>query len=149
MSSYRGTPWSYSIIGAILTFMIFTLILVYIMVSQNVEVLYPDYYERTLKYDEVQNRLAMGEKPEFKVIYHFSTNKDSIFFQFPSQSTADGTLAFIKPDNSKSDLKFPFSVESNQELGLSMATFIKGAWSVEAEWKSDTTHVLSRFKLIL
>ena len=79
MSSYKGRPWSYSIIGAILIFMIFTLTLVYIMVSQKVDVLYPDYYERTLKYDVVQNRLSTGEKKKYQLSHVFSSKKDSMF----------------------------------------------------------------------
>jgi len=149
MSSYKGRPWSYSIIGAIVLFMIFTLVLVYIMVSQKIDVLYPDYYERTLQYDVVQNRLAEGEKSEYEVSHFFSTNKDSMFLNFPSVEKAEGTIAFIKPDNAKSDLIFPFSADSGQSVALNIKDLQRGAWAIEVEWKSDTVNVLSRFKLTL
>ena len=149
MSAYKGRPWSYSIIGAIVLFMIFTLSLVYIMVNQNIDVLYPDYYERTLQYDVVQNRLSTGEKSEYQVSHFFSADKDSMFFNFPSSRKAEGTIAFIKPDNAKSDLIFPFATKKGQSVVLDITDLKKGAWAIEAEWKSDTVQVLTRFKLTL
>jgi len=72
-----------------------------------------------------------------------------MFFNFPSHKKAEGTISFIKPDNAKSDLTFPFSVDSGKSVGLSIKDLKKGAWAIEAEWKSDTVHVLTRFKLTL
>ena len=79
----------------------------------------------------------------------FSTNKDSMFLNFPSVEKAEGTIAFIKPDNAKSDLIFPFTSKNGQSVALNIKDLQRGAWAIEVEWKSDTVNVLSRFKLTL
>lgn len=148
-STYKGKPWSYTIIGAIITFMIFTLSLVYIMMKQKVEVLYPDYYERTLQYDEVQKRLNEGQKPENLIIHTFSKNKDTLYFQFATRGSYSGNIAFIKPDNSASDMLFPFSVDSTIRISLPVKQLPKGNWGVEMEWTNGEKNILTRFKLTL
>ena len=72
-----------------------------------------------------------------------------MFLNFPSVEKAEGTIAFIKPDNAKSDLIFPFSADSGQSVALNIKDLQRGAWAIEVEWKSDTVNVLTRFKLTL
>ena len=146
---YRGKPWSYSIIGAIIAFMIFTLSLVYIMVNQKVEVLYPDYYERTLQYDEVQKRLSNGMKPENAISHQFSSQRDSLFFLFATKGTYSGNIALVKPDNAASDKEFSFVVENGNSIGIPIHDLRKGSWGVEIEWKNESESLLTRFKLTL
>lgn len=148
-SNYKGKNWSYSIIGAILAFMIFTLSLVYIMVNQDVEVLYPDYYERTLNYDQIQNKLNEGLKPENAVTYSFSTSRDTLFFHFKNEGELSGSISFMKPNNSSLDKKFPFNRASNQMISIPIQTMEKGLWHIEIDWKRDSVSILNQFKITL
>lgn len=146
---YTGRPWSYSIIAAIVIFMIGTLIMVFIMVKQDIYVLYPDYYERTLDYDSQYDKLTLGKKVEYQVKYQFSTQRDSLFFNFPSRDFAEGKLIFTKPDDANLDKTLTFKVSENQSFAVIVSEWKKGKWNLEIEWVSDTTEIISRMDLVL
>lgn len=148
MKPYTGKNWSYGIIVAILIFMIFTMTLVYIMVNQKVEVLYSDYYERSLSYDLIQKRLSRGQSPEFAVSYVLNSTKDSIVFKLPFREKAKGTVAFVKPDDAVSDREFEFDISSDDYLAVDISDFPKGLWQIELIWTSDSVEVMNRMKLV-
>lgn len=148
MKAYTGKNWSYGIIASILIFMIFTMVLVYIMVNQKVEVLYSDYYERSLSYDQVQERLSRGLNPAYSVNYLFNANKDSVVFSLPFTEKAAGTVAFVKPDDAASDKEFQFDLVKGDFLAIDVSTFPKGLWQIELIWTSDTVNVMNRMKMV-
>jgi hypothetical protein len=148
MKAYTGKNWSYGIIAAILIFMVFTMVLVYIMVNQKVEVLYSDYYERSLSYDQVQERLSRGLNPAFTVTYVLNASKDSVVFNLPFKESAKGTVAFVKPDDSASDKDFQFDLKQGDFLAVDISAFPKGLWQIELIWTSDSVEVMNRMKLV-
>jgi hypothetical protein len=144
---YKGKPWSYGIIIAILVFMIGTLTMVYILVSQKVEILYPDYYQRTTNYDQVQKELSFGLEPRFRVQQTFNATRDSLILRMPEVSSAIGTVSFIKPDDSALDTSFKFSIEDSSAIAIPINQLKKGAWQIEIAWQVDSTKILSRLKI--
>ena len=148
-SEYKGRPWSYGIIAAIGIFMLGTISMVYIFVSQDIQVLYPDYYERTLNYDGVQERLSAGLNDENKIHYQLNSSKDSLILQFLGSEKVEGTIAFIKPNNASSDKKYTFNGLADQSIRVAISDLEKGLWNVEMEWKKANVDILTRFRLTL
>lgn len=148
-STYKGKPWSYGIIAAIIVFMLGTVTMVYILVSQNIEVLYPDYYERTMDYDKTQKQLSYGLEPRFKVEQNWNSTKDSLLFSMPKTDFAQGRIDFIKPNNSQLDTSFTFSVEKGSVFAIPVNALNSGNWHIELAWKADSIQIISRLKLSL
>lgn len=146
---YKGKPWSYGIIIAILVFMMGTLTMVYILVSQKVEILYPDYYQRTTNYDQVQKELSNGLEPRFRVEQTFNANRDSLILRMPEIAQASGKVSFIKPDDSILDTSFDFVITDSSAIGIPINQLKKGAWQLEIAWQVDTIKILSRLKITL
>lgn len=148
-STYKGKPWSYGIIAAILLFMTGTVTMVYILVTNKVEVLYPDYYERTMNYDKTQKQLSYGLEPRFEVLQNWNSTKDSLLFSMPKTELAIGRIDFIKPNNSQQDTSFTFSVDKGSVFAIPVNALEPGNWHIELAWKADSIQILSRLKLTL
>jgi hypothetical protein len=66
-STTSGNIWAYGIIVALLIFMSGTVYFVLSTASTNVDLVYDDYYERTIGYDAHMERRDRGQQAEYKI----------------------------------------------------------------------------------
>ncbi len=120
--------WAYGIIAALVIFMSGTVYFVMSTASVNVDLVYDDYYERTIGYDAQQERIARGKSDEFSIGWTMSAAKDSLFLSFPKGDVV-GTLQLYRTSDQKLDrmYKLPQSV-------IQIADLKPGQWLIRVEW---------------
>lgn len=126
-----GRLWAYGIIAALLAFMTFTVMMVWGTSDTNVDLVYDDYYERTIGFDEHIERRDRGQQEAYRIQWAVTEAKDSLKLAFPEGEVA-GTLEFYRPNDRKQDLRVDLPVEAVAIGGLA-----SGRWVLRIEWSLD------------
>jgi len=133
--------WAYGIIAALVIFMSGTVYFVMSTASVNVDLVYEDYYERTIGYDAQQERIDRGHSDEFAIGMTMSAAKDSLFLSFPEGAVA-GTLQLYRTSDQKLDRMYnlPQSV-------IQIADLKPGQWLIRVEWTLNELPVYTEIPL--
>lgn len=140
-ASTSGNLWAYGIIVALLIFMSGTVYFVYSTASTNVDLVYEDYYERTIGYDAQQERIARGISEEFAIGWKMTDAKDSLLLSFPEGAVA-GTLQLYRTSDRKLDRMYnlPQSV-------IPIADLKTGQWLIRVEWTLNEVPVYTEIPI--
>jgi hypothetical protein len=133
--------WGYGIVAALLTFMTFTVMMVWGTKDTNVDLVYDDYYERTIGYDAHIERRDRGQQEAYRIGWSLTESKDSLMLAFPAGEVA-GTLEFYRPNDRKQDrlLELPAAA-------VSMAGMGTGRWLMRIEWSLDGVPVYTEISI--
>lgn len=123
--------WAYGIIAALLAFMTFTVLMVWGTSDTNVDLVYEDYYERTIGYDEHIKRSDRGLTEGYRIGWSISETKDTLRLVFPAGDVA-GTLEFYRPNDRKQDRRVELPADAVPISGLG-----SGRWLMRIEWSLD------------
>src|SRR5210317_2103331 len=98
----KGKSWSVGIFIFYVVFMVVLVGAVFYSTQNNVELVTPNYYEKTLKYDNqieaIKNTRSLIKKPLFSV----NKRKEYIFLQMPeifSSGETVGEILFFRPSD--------------------------------------------------
>lgn len=131
--------WGTKIVIAFIIFIIATLSVVIFFMSQKVDVVTENYYEKELKYQEQINRIARTKalKDTIKVI---NDNK-VIFVKFPNipdRNAGDKNFILLyRPSDKTKDVKIPVVTDTNNTQSVSIERIEKGYWKIQINWTSS------------
>jgi hypothetical protein len=125
--------WGWRIVTAFVIFATGTLSWVTYAMTHEVELVRSDYYEHSLKQDEVAAAQARGLASGTEVNYDASNH--SIRVSFPSHDNVVGTLTFYRPNSQASDKSFPITLDELGTMQLPTGNFAVGLWHVTLDWK--------------
>jgi hypothetical protein len=135
--------WAYGIIAALLSFMTFTVMMVWGTSDTNVDLVYEDYYERTIGYDEHIARRDRGQTEGYRIQWAINEAKDSLMLAFPAGDVA-GSVEFYRPNDRKQDRRFELPTDAVALGGLA-----SGRWLLRIEWSLDGVPVYSEIPIWL
>ncbi len=122
--------WGHYITITFIAFAVMILSFAYRASQQNIDLVYDDYYERELKYDETMGK--MKNTRDHKKELHYTLSASEIKVQCDSCLDMKGTIHFFWPNDSKYDVSFEMD---QNHLNVSKATFKKqGKFKAVAEW---------------
>lgn len=126
--------WGMKIVLSLAAFMLFIVAAGVYMVNQDTDTLVEeDYYERSLKYDQVYNRKQNVLDDQATPIIQF--NSDTLIIIFMQENNR-GTLRFQRNSDGSLDKKMPFYTENNI-FKLPTTFFQKGNWNIEISWDTS------------
>lgn len=140
-SNTSGNLWAYGIIVALITFMSSTVFTVWYTSSTNVDLVYDDYYERTIGYDAHMERRDRGQMAEYKVNWSISTAKDTLYVAFPEGVVA-GTLQLYRTSDQKLDRMYDLP-----QSAIPIADLMPGQWIIRAEWTLNEVPVYTEIPI--
>ena len=103
--------------------------------SQKVDLVTDNYYEKTLVY---QNQIDEAERTkEINGEIKFEYLNNQLKFIFPLAvvgKMSAGEIYFYRPSDSNKDFKAPVQIDENGELLLDVSKIDKGYWKVQMKW---------------
>lgn len=127
--------WGTGIAISIIIFLIISFAMIFHFMSQKVDLVTDNYYEKTLIY---QNQIDEAERTkeinnEMKLEY--LNNKLKFIFPVSVASKMNnGEIYFYRPVDSNKDFKATFQLDENGELFLDVSKIEKGYWKVQLKW---------------
>ena len=130
--------WGTGIVIGIVVFVVISITMTIIFMTQDVSLVSDNYYEKSLVYqDEIDNQNRTKSLDE-QVKINF--NGEVINILFPStylDKNISGEIYFYRPSNSKLDFKLPLElIEEGNQLIL-VKNFEKGFWRMKLNWTMD------------
>ena len=133
----KKISWGTGIVIGIIVFVVISITMTVIFMTQDVSLVSDNYYEKSLSYqDEIdkQNRTNSLDE-QVKINY----NGDVIKIAFSStylNKEIPGEIFFYRPSDPKLDFKLPLQlVEGNQIIPVSRLE--KGFWRIKLNWIMD------------
>jgi hypothetical protein len=110
--------------------------------TQRVELVADDYYERSLKHDATNAATIAATNAGAEVSFDADT-KQIIFSTGTSRATAAGTISLYRPSDDRLDRTLTWSVDADGTQRIDASTLLTGRWHVVADWKdaSSAYHV--------
>lgn len=125
--------WGTKTVLTIVIFVTGIMTMVFISMSQKIDLVTENYYEKDLVYqneiDKINNTLELEKKPEIIK----TSNIAAIIF--PENVTPDsGNILLYKPADEKQDKVIRFSELKDNRLDINFAEMTKGFWRIKINW---------------
>lgn len=112
------------------------IVMVYISMSQKVDLVTDDYYAKELKYQEQIDRSKRTAGLHERV--EITSGRESVWIKFPAameKTKLSGELNFYRPNDRKKDFVVSVTVDSTNVQTIQTSSMEKGLWRVKASWK--------------
>lgn len=116
-------------------FVIAILCMVFYTMSQQVDLVSPDYYAKELDYqnhiDEMNNTVDLKEQPQI------TAEGEKVKIVFPQQFEKEkitGTLLLFCPSDATKDSKTDFSLDQNRTYEMPVPAGTKGYYKIQLSW---------------
>jgi nitrogen fixation protein FixH len=125
-------------IGLVYTlFALAILVFVAFALTQNVDLVRPDYYEQSLQYDAIQtarsNAASLGDR--ISISYK---RDNTIAVQIPLEHVghAEGSVLLYRPDEPNADVTLKLHTAADGSMIIAALPYKKGVWKVIVSWKA-------------
>lgn len=129
--------WGTKLLIAIIIFMSFIFVLVYLTTQNDIFLVEKDYYPKGLKYqdriDEISNAKPLHN--EFK----FVQQENNVAVVFPKIKPDTGTITFFRPSGTSYDLIYQIETDTANTMLFPKSKFIKGKYLIKIHWWEDET----------
>ena len=110
---------------AVVAFIFFTL-------GHRVELVTPDYYARSLTYQETiegtRRAQALQPVPTLRV------SGAQLRLTIPQHAGATGTLYFYRPSDARLDRELPLRLDGQGDQAVEVGGYARGPWRIQATW---------------
>lgn len=128
-------PWNWGtkLLIAIIIFMSFIFVLVYLSAQNQIDLVEKDYYPKGLKYqdriDEIQN--AAPYKDSFLI----EKINNQVVVSYTVLQADTGSIYFFRPSDNSLDLTYKFQPGTTGKMYFEADQFKKGKYLVKVFWK--------------
>jgi nitrogen fixation protein FixH len=135
-NSPAHSRWGGGVFAAFGVFIAVILVMVYIAMSQRVDLVTDRYYDQALRYQErIEAQRRAGGSNDLGVL----VLPGEILLQFPATGRpADtrGTIVLYRPADMSRDITLNIAADSAGTQRISTSLVDRGLWRVKAEWTS-------------
>jgi hypothetical protein len=130
--------WGTGIVIGIIVFVVISVSMTVIFMTQDVSLVSDNYYEKSLSYQEEidkQNRTKLLNE-EVEINY----NGEVISILFPSDYISgkmNGEIYFYRPSDQKMDFKIPLRLSETGTQIIPTQNIEKGFWRLKLNWEMD------------
>jgi len=105
--------------------------------TQKVDVVTENYYEKELKYQDQINRIERTKNlPEQIKIENSGNSIKIIYPNVPDKNTGKDFVLLYRPSDQEKDIKIPVNTDSAHTQIISTERIQKGVWRVQVSWTS-------------
>jgi hypothetical protein len=131
----KKISWGTGVLIGIIVFVVISITMTVIFMTQDVSLVSDNYYEKSLSYqDEIDNQSRTNSLDE-QVKINF--NGEIINILFPVEylnKNISGEIYFYRPSDSKLDFKMPLDLNEEGNQLILVKDFEKGFWRVKLNW---------------
>ena len=142
--------WGVKIAILYCTFIGLVVVMVFMSVHQNIDLVSEDYYKKELVFQDKINEMKNAEALSGKIT-HSITNSD-IELQFQEEfktRKVTGDILFFCPAAASRDYQIPVSLNENAQQKISLSKFTKGMYKMQISWKDDKTHYFAEETIVI
>lgn len=130
--------WGTGLVVSFLVFAAAILIMVYISMHREVDLVSDDYYQQELKHqeqiDNSKRSNALAVQPTINVTGTVIALKLPNTF---SPANTSGTLTFYRPADRKRDFVLPLKLDSSGVQTVQASALQKGLWRIKISWRQQ------------
>jgi len=137
-SENRRINWGTGIVIGIIVFVVVTITMTVIFMTQDVSLVSDNYYEKSLSYQDEIDKQNRTNSLDDQVKINF--NGGVIDILFPStylSKNISGEIYFYRPSNPNLDFKIPLELNEEGNQLILAKNFEKGFWRLKLNWIMD------------
>jgi hypothetical protein len=128
--------WGTGIVIGMIIFIIISLGITFFFMTQKVDLVTSDYYEKEIKYQEQIDKVNRTFLLDNKLNIDFDGKVLRIFYPDSSAvKNISGELLFYRPSDSARDFKLNLSLNEKGEQLLNLSGIERGYWKLQIHWK--------------
>ena len=134
----KKISWGTGIAIGIIVFVVISITMTVIFMTQDVSLVSNNYYEKSLSYQDEIDKQSRTKSLDEQVKINF--NGEVINILFPStylDKNISGEIYFYRPSNSKLDFKLPLELNEEGNQLILTRNFEKGFWRIKLNWVMD------------
>jgi len=134
-----GKLWMWSLIGSIVVFMLFFLGFAIWTFQTDVELMYDNYYDKDVVYEEQIRRIERTDALTHRPIVKYKHATETMLINFPVQLghvKPAGQVLLFRPADLHKDRTFPLELVGDTLQVISMPHLEKGLWRAKLDWTS-------------
>jgi hypothetical protein len=129
--------WGTGILIGIIVFVVISITMTVIFMTQDVSLVSDNYYEKSLSYQDEIDKQSRTESLDEQVKINF--NGEVINILFPSLylgKDISGEIFFYRPSNPKLDFVLPLQLVEGKQI-IPVERLEKGFWRLKLNWTMD------------
>ena len=137
-SENRRINWGTGILIGIIVFVVISITMTIIFMTQDVNLVSDNYYEKSLSYQDEIDKQSRTKSLDEQVKINF--NGEIIDILFPStylDKNISGEIYFYRPSNPSLDFKMPLELNEEGNQLILAKNFEKGFWRLKLSWTMD------------
>lgn len=134
-SENRRMNWGTGIVIGIIAFVVISVSMTVIFMTQDVSLVSDNYYEKSLSYQDEIDKQSRTKSLDEQVKINF--NGEVINILFPStylDKNILGEIYFYRPSDLKLDFKMPLDLNEEGNQMILVKDFKKGFWRIKLNW---------------
>jgi hypothetical protein len=131
----KKISWGTGVLIGIIVFVVISITMTVIFMTQDVSLVSDNYYEKSLGYQEEIDKQSRTNSLDEQVKINF--NGEVINISFPVEyvnKNIAGEIYFYRPSNSKLDFKLPLELNEEGNQLILVKNFEKGFWRIKLNW---------------
>jgi len=131
----KKISWGTGIVIGIIVFVVISITMTVIFMTQDVSLVSDNYYEKSLSYQEEIDKQSRTNSLDDQVKINF--NGEIINILFPVEylnSNISGEIYFYRPSDPNLDFKMPLDLNEEGNQMILVKDFEKGFWRVKLNW---------------
>jgi len=130
--------WGTGILIGIIIFVVLSVTMTVIFMTQEVSLVSDHYYEKSLSYQDEIDKQSRTKSLDEQLQINFNGTVISIVF--PNEYLAknkSGEIYFYRPSDPSLDFKIPLLVNAEGNQNIPTEKFEKGFWRLKLNWEMD------------
>jgi hypothetical protein len=134
----KKISWGTGIVIGIIGFVLISVTMTIIFMTQDVNLVSDNYYEKSLSYQDEIDKQNRTNSLDDQVKINFNGEVINILFPFDYlNENISGEIYFYRPSNSKLDFKMPLELNEEGNQLILVNNFEKGFWRLKLNWTMD------------
>jgi hypothetical protein len=130
--------WGTGILIGIIVFVIISITMTVIFMTQDVSLVSDNYYERSLSYQEEIDKQSRTKSLDEQVKINFNGEVINILFPIAYlEKNISGEIYFYRPSNPALDFKLPLHLGEDGSEKILTQRLQKGFWRLKLNWTMD------------
>jgi len=130
--------WGTGIVIGIIVFVVISLSMTVIFMTQDVSLVSDNYYEKSLEYQDEIDKQSRTKSLDEQIKINFDGEIITVLFP-PDylEKNISGEIYFYRPSNSSIDFKLPLQVNDGGSQIIPAQRLEKGFWRLKLNWTMD------------
>ena len=134
-----GGLWMWGLTASIVAFIAFFVGFAIWTFQDDVELMYDNYYEKDVVYEQQIRRIGRTEALSFKPTIKYRPEEQTLQLNYPlsmGHTPTDGTVLIFRPADLHEDRLFPLELVGDSIQTIRLPDMLPGLWRIKLSWTS-------------